>query len=169
METGKQRFFEFPCHPLKKMPYPIIRQLLSLTLLLFLFRPSSYGQKTEVNVNLYSGLFFFRGNGSTSNVSINPAGEYWMQPYPYGRASGFSYALEFQGQRITKANNLYGLGISAESLDSRVKNADLQIAGATGLSQTPGKATSRDDFITLNPFAGHRFILRRISLDVLAA
>ena len=46
-----------------------------------------YGQKTEINLNAYCGLFSFRGNGSTSNswvIVSNLARLDQMTSSPYG-------------------------------------------------------------------------------------
>jgi hypothetical protein len=98
-------------------------KLLFIMLTLLVSTQFSYAQKTEVNFNAYSGEFSFRGGGSSSTSWIN------FNPYtspekftsnPYGKKSGFSYALELQVQRVTKTKNIYGAGISFETLTSRV-------------------------------------------------
>ena len=132
----------------------------------------SYGQKTEINFNAYSGLFSFRGDGSSSTSWIN------FNPYtspdkytsnPYGKKSEFSYALELQGQRVTKNKNIYGLGISFETLTSKV-NIDTVAQNGFLYWQysASGKTTLKNTFVTLNPFVGHRYSYRKITFDLLA-
>ena len=81
-----------------------------------------FGQKNEIFVNAYSGLFKYRGNGSTTN-SILEAG---VVPQSstlniYGKRPAFSFAVEAQLIRNTKTHFLYGAGIGYEALISNVK------------------------------------------------
>lgn len=132
----------------------------------------SFGQKTEINFNAYSGLFSFRGDGATSNSWIN------FDPYtrpdkftsnPYGKKSGFSYTFELQGQRVTKTKNIFGAGISFETLTSKVAIDTVTQNGIIYLQYSAdGKTSLKNTFVTLNPFAGHRFSYRKIDFDVLA-
>ena len=78
-----------------------ISKVFLLVFLLLASSQFSYGQKTEINLNAYSGLFSFRGDGSSSTSWIN------FNPYtspdkftlnPYGKKSKFSYSLELQVQ-----------------------------------------------------------------------
>ena len=133
----------------------------------------SYGQKTEINLNAYSGLFSFRGAGAASNswiISypfISPPTQYTINPY--GRKSQFSYALEFQGQRITKRKNIYGLGISFEALTSKVNIYKVGISGDPAYLEytATGKTKLKNTFVTLNPFVGHRFLYHKMTFDLL--
>lgn len=139
------------------------------TLLLSAF---SYGQKTEINFNIYSGLFSFRGDGSSSTSWIN------FNPYtspskytsnPYGRKNEFSYAFELQGQRVTKAKNIYGVGISFEKLTSEVHIDTVTQNGFIYFQYSAdGKTFLKNTFVTLNPYVGHRYFYRKIMFDFLA-
>lgn len=131
----------------------------------------SYGQKIEVNFNVYSGLFSFYGDGSTSESWIN------FNPYTfpqkvtsnvYGKKSGFPYSIELQGQRTTRRENIYGLGFSFETLTSKV-NIDTLTENGFFYRQYPasGETTLRNTFVTINPFVGHRFLYRSIIFDLL--
>ncbi|MEO7048522.1 MAG: hypothetical protein ABI091_24700, partial [Ferruginibacter sp.] len=134
----------------------------------------SYGQKTEINFNAYSGLFSFRGDGAASNSSIisypfiNPPTTHTLDPY--GKKNEFSYSLEFQGQRLTKRKNIYGLGISFESLTSRVNIYKVGVSGLPPFLEDSaiGKTKLKTTFVTLNPFIGHRFLYHKMGIDLLA-
>jgi len=148
------------------------REIIFILSILLLSTQFSFGQKTEIKFNAYTGLFSFRGNGSTSNswINFNPytsPAEYTSNPY--GKKSGFSYAFELQGQRVTRGKKIYGFGISFDALTSKV-NIDTVTANGFIYTKSPatGKTTLRNTFITLNPFAGHRFMYRKITLDFLA-
>ncbi len=132
----------------------------------------SYCQKTEINLNAYSGLFSFRGNGSSSTSWIN------YNPYtspdkftsnPYGKKSQFSYSLELQGQRVTKTKKIYGVGISFESLTSKVAIDTVTQNGFIYWQYSAdGKTSLKNTFVTLNPFVGQRFSYHKIGFDILA-
>jgi hypothetical protein len=70
-------------------------------------------------------------------------------------------------QRITKKNDFYGLGISYETLTSKV-NIDKLIQNGIILNQYPatGKTTLKNTFITLNPFVGQRYISGKLFFDL---
>lgn len=149
-----------------------ITKLFLLIFTLFVSIQFSYGQKTEINFNAYSGLFSFRGDGSSSTSWIN------YNPYlspdkftsnPYGKKSEFSYSLELQGQRVTKTKNIYGAGISFETLTSKVAIDTVTQNGIIYWQYSAdGKTSLKNTFVTLNPFVGHRFSYHKISFDVLA-
>ena len=135
----------------------------------------SYGQKTEINFNVYSGLFSFRGEGAASKSFIySRSGSLGIitkyTDDPYGKGNGFSYSLEFQGQRLSKRKNIYGLGISFEELISKVNVDSILISGNYAEIQYPasGETKLKNTFVTLNPFAGHRYAYRKITIDLLA-
>ena len=134
----------------------------------------SYGQKTEINLNVYSGLFSFHGDGAASKSSIITSYSFIPHPFkftatPYGKKSGFSYALEFQAQRLSKRKNIYGLGISFEDLTSIVKIDKIGISGDPAYMEYPasGKTKLENTFITFNPFVGHRYAYHKITFDLL--
>ncbi len=134
----------------------------------------SFAQKTEINFNAYSGLFSFRGDGATSNswiISypfINIPTKYTIDPY--GKKSGFSYSLEFQGQRLTKGENIYGLGISFEEVTSRVNIYKVGVSGDPAYLEysANGETKLKNIFVTLNSFVGHRFSYHKMTFDLLA-
>lgn len=149
-----------------------ITKAFTLIIILLISKQFSYAQKTEINFNAYSGLFSFRGDGSSSTSWIN------FNPYtlpnrftsnPYGKKSEFSYSFELQVQRVTKTKSIYGAGISFETLRSKVAIDTVTQNGFIYWQYSAdGKTTLRNTFLTLNPFVGHRFSYRKISFDVLA-
>jgi hypothetical protein len=133
----------------------------------------SYGQKTEINFNTYSGLFSFRGNGSASISSIGwgqfsiPIGT--STENPYGNKNDFSYAFELQIQKISKGMNIYGIGLGFENLKSQVHIDTYIESGFVYYKYAAnGKTILKNTFITVNPFMGHRFSFRKTSFDMLA-
>lgn len=148
-----------------------ISKLLFIVFVFLVSSQVSYGQKTEINLNAYGGLFSFRGEGSTATTWINDNPYITPQKFtsnPYGQKSEFSYSFELQGQRITKNKNIYGVGIGFETLTSRVSiDTALQEGFMNWKYSADGKATLKNTFLTLNPFVGHRFSYHKVSFDIL--
>jgi hypothetical protein len=149
-----------------------INKLLLISFTLIALIQFSYGQKTEINFNVYSGLFSFHGNGASSTSWINDDPYLTPQKFtsnPYGKKSEFSYSVELQAQRVIKNNNIYGAGISFETLTSKVL---IDTATNNGIIywqySAEGKTSLKNTYVTLNPFAGHRFTYRKINFDALA-
>ena len=84
------------------------------------------------------------------------------------KKSAFSYAFELEKQRITRQNNIYGIGISYEVLTSKV-NINKVIENGYIYYQYPatGKTTLKNTFVTINPFVGHRYSYHNMTLDLL--
>jgi len=139
---------------------------------LLVFTQGLFAQKTELNLNTYTGLFSFRGNGSTSNswiTAYTPAIRSDYTINPYGKKSSFSYAFELQGQQISTRKNIRGLGIGFGALKSKV-GIDTVNGGDIVYFQhaANGRTVLKNTFITLNPFVGHRYSYRRMNFDLLA-
>ena len=142
----------------------------TLFILLSLCSAGSYcfAQKTELRLNAYSGVFFFRGNGSTTYSTVHVSDDIgYFNPMPYGRKSSFSYAFEFQVQRVTKQKHLFGMGISFERLKSRAV-VDSTSYTFVGYQQGSGHVTLANTFMTLNPYIGQRFIANKFTFDIMA-
>lgn len=144
---------------------------LLLAISIFTFVNFSYGQKTEINFNAYSGLFSFHGNGTATNSSVgwSQFDPVWRTSIPYGQKSAFSYAFELQTQRITSKHFIYGVGLGFESLQSKV-HIDTSVFSAFIVNVSPANGTMilKNTFITVNPYLGHRYSLGNISFDLLA-
>lgn len=142
-----------------------------LIITFFLSIQISYGQKQEINLNVYSGLFSFTGKGATPNSLLDSSPTNSLTTSnPYGTKSGFSYAFEVQGQRITKRKNIYGLGISFEELTSNVNINEIDVSnGYINYELTAkGKTELKNTFLTFNPFIGHRYSYNKVTFDILA-
>ncbi len=132
----------------------------------------SFGQKTEIHLNAYTGLFSFRGNGASDVSSI--IDNSYTPPYefttkPYGTKSAFSYALECQIQRVTKKKFIYGVGTRYEALTSKVA---IDSIWQNGLVYRPlaakGETNLKNTFVAFNPFIGYRLVYTNCSIDVFA-
>ncbi len=143
----------------------------SFTILIFIaVSKLAFSQKTEINLNAYSGFFNLMGKGATSKsaVFINsysvPA-NYTINPL--GKKAGFSYAIEGQIQRKTNASTLYGMGLGLEMLQSRVEIDSLFENGIilnkySANGETKLKSTS----ISVNPYFAKRFKTGNFRFDI---
>jgi hypothetical protein len=73
--------------------------------------------------------------------------------------------LELQAQRITRQKHLYGIGLGFERLTSRAR-VDSASYTFVGKVSERGKVTLENDFISFNPYIGHRFIANSITFDL---
>ena len=97
----------------------------------------SFGQKTEINFNAYSGLFSFRGNGTATNSSIgwSQFDPIWRTANPYGQASkhqiGLSISLplisygsyfDFRQSFQQTITGFLGIGVGLTCVNTNSKN-----------------------------------------------
>ena len=135
-----------------------------LVLSMIFFTGSLFAQKTELMANGYGGLFSFYGNGSVSSAT----GEINAEAF-YGRHPGFAYSFELQVQRVTRQKHLYGLGLSIDKVKSRTNTTPYTINIGPSNPPPPPPATKTilsNSFLTMNPYIGHQFTIKRITLDV---
>lgn len=146
-----------------------------MTLLLFqVLAIPSFCQKTEFSLNVYSGLFSYKGNGSASKSIIN-YGIYTPTPYTsnvYGNKSSFPISLEAQVIRITKSNFLYGSGLSYDLLKSKIKitkalfGPEVVLINQSYLYDADGNTKLKNIYFNVNPFIGKRFSKNKMTLDL---
>ena len=131
---------------------------------------SVYSQKNELKVRFYSGHFSYYGPGSSRNSTayfFSPGVPQNQIEKPFGRKPEFSYSVGFKFQRITPSNLIIGLGLSFESLHSKV-NIDTVEGGDIYYFKEAAKGYAKlnNSFITLSPFAGKRFHSGKYSMDL---
>jgi hypothetical protein len=161
-----QRHYLTMCQHKKTM-----RSSICYRLVFFLFFASfaqlCFSQQTEIKANIYSGSFSFFGSGSasTTHVTYNDMG--YFNTYPYGRKSGFSYAMELQTQRIIRKQFLYGIGLGFEHLESKV-NVD-SVYTDMGIKPSLGdNVRLLNKFIAVSPYVGKRFTIKNLKVDFIA-
>jgi hypothetical protein len=94
---------------------------------------------------------------------------------PYGRKAGIPLVLEAQIMHPGKNGFLYGTGISAEMLSSRVRIDSMLVVGGDAWPVDPskyyfeasGSTRLTNIYVNLNPFVGKRWVMRSVNLDVL--
>ena len=131
----------------------------------------SFGQKTELKLNAYSGLFFYRGKGPSSSATISPGdGLIFESTQSFGRKPAFSYAFELQAQKVNRKHHVYGLGFGWEELKSytitdSTNGGDL--FGGPRIVPWKGKVTMSNSSLAFNPYIGQRLITKKMNVDVL--
>ena len=142
-----------------------------------IFAVYTYGQKNELSVNAYSGLFSFHGNGSVKTSRFTDGFNLGIKDHKppktyniHGRRNAFSYTIEAGVMRNTKMNLLYGMGISYEVLTSKVNIDSFVYYGEPVTSQYDaiGYAKLKNTFFTISPVFGKRFLKNKFAIDILA-
>jgi hypothetical protein len=143
---------------------------------------SVFGQRTEFRLSLNSGLFSFAGKSSESISYINSMRFGVTQigePYtnnPYGSKNGLSYGVSGNVRRVTKKKIIYGVDLGYEMLRSKTAINGINVVNPT-LSIWPspasvypasGKTYLNVSFINIHPFAGYRFVLKPVHIDLTA-
>ena len=145
----------------------------SKTFLLILFLTFnsiySFSQKTEFNINIYSGLFYYRGSGATSISQIENGFKYYTTDV-YGKKSAFSVSYEGQVIKRTKKDFLFGIGLSYDFLNSNVIINKVVYNGdyLNHIYDAHGNTKLKNTYINVNPFVGKRLIKNKITFDLLA-
>lgn len=147
----------------------IVRTLV-LTTSICLIGQNSFSQKAELNINAYTPIFGFRGNGTTASSDLNAsqitpeASTYNV----YGKNGSFSYAVELQAQRIIKRNFIYGVGTAFEVMSSKVNIDTIRINDFDPKNYSAdGKTILKNSFLTVNPYVGKRISMSKITIDFL--
>jgi hypothetical protein len=141
-----------------------------LTIFIVSIFTTVFGQKTEYRLSFNSGLFSFTGKSAQPVSFINNA-EHLNIAYtnnPYGSAPGICYGFSGNLKRVSKSKFVFGFDLGYELLKSKI--AIDYIAGYNGVAtyqySAKGQTFLKFNFINLEPFAGYRFILKQVNLDI---
>jgi len=155
---------------------PIMKKTV-LTLAIVFILASVFGQRMEYRLSFNSGLFSFAGKSSGSTTFIN---SYIMNSSnalnaytnnPYGSKNGLCYGLSANVKRVTKINVVYGVDLGYEMLRSKTTvDGVYDHNGVALINLTPasGKAYLDFSFINIQPFAGYRFEIKPVHIDLTA-
>ena len=137
-----------------------------LTAVIILFSVTLFAQKTEFRVQLNSGFFSFRGNGSSQSSHILCTNEQLSSGYtnnPYGSKMGSSIGVSANLTRTSKHKFLYGTDIGFEIVRSKT---DIQSVSTNSTSYSAtGETFLVNKFINLYPYLGYRLINKKTKLD----
>ncbi|GAB3837623.1 hypothetical protein [Hymenobacter jeollabukensis] len=125
-------------------------------------------QSWETTAQLTGTGFNFRGPSAERQSSINlyRPGTTGYTNNPYGALPGVGFGAALQQQRVTRGKVLLGLQAGYERLRSRVDNVLVWPGGGDVLEEAHGHTNLILDFINVHPYAGRRFGLGAVSLDV---
>ena len=139
-----------------------MKHLITLFLLGALAPLSALAQKTEVSINLNSGLYSYGGVATISVSAIN--GTVYTNN-PYGTRGGLSYGLSFNAKRITRGNFVFGADLGYEMLRSKLKLDYMDVIGDIA-SNFEGRTYLNTSFINLFPYLGGRFWVSEQAFDL---
>ena len=145
-------------------------KLIYSVLLIFSAQLQAEAQQNEWSVQIPSGIFSFRGTGSTSSSSYIVSDVASIPNYtnnPYGTGSAYSYGLVINYQRNTKSNLIFGFQTGYESFSSKEKVDQVFAPGLSSTAVKEGKTILTNRFINFHPFIGKRISrLRSIDTDL---
>lgn len=136
-----------------------------------LYNAGVHAQHTEYSIRVGSGFFHFAGNGATSVSTINRSGIFSISSYtnnPAGTQSGFSYGVTICLKRLTKRQNIYGIDVGYESLQSSQGINKVWGTSFDSIYSARGKSFYRLNYINFNPFIGKRVYWKNLAIDMIA-
>jgi len=146
-----------------------------LTLSIVCILNSVFAQRMEYSLSFNSGLFSFAGRSSASSSFINgnhsSTASNAYTNNPYGSKNGLCYGMSANVKRVTKINIIYGIDLGYEMLRSQTTiNGvyDYSVALSSTLNPASGKTNLNFSFINLQPFAGYRFAIKPVYIDITA-
>jgi hypothetical protein len=165
---------------------------LLLTFIALQLFTNSFGQKTEFNISLNSGLFSFIGKSVVGTTFLYTYTGYHnlTQTFignPFGSKNGLCYGFSLNLKRVTARNFIFGLDVGYEVLRSKVsisEEYEHTFVDST-ITVTPnytsikynynivtrnitGKAFTNNSFINFYPFLGYRYKYKKINFDLTA-
>jgi hypothetical protein len=169
VESGDRLGANYNLHTLFKINTSMQKTILTVIILFSLNH--IFGQTKEIRLAFNSGLFSFSGqsadNQSVINFSNTKNSGYTNNPY--GSLGGISYGLSANFQKVTKKNMILGFDIGFENLRSKVNI--VAVNGFLGTSayvySANGQTFLNSNFINLFPNIGHRWLVNKISIDVI--
>lgn len=134
-----------------------------------------FAQHTEYSVIVSSGLSHFAtksiGEPYYSMINIDYIHQQLKKTYdnyPFGEKNGFSYQFMIGLKRVTRHRNLWGIDFGYQSFQSK-KNLHWALYAndyKDTIYPADGKCSLRNNYLALNPYFGHRFVLGRSCLDI---
>ena len=129
-------------------------------------------QRTETQVSIGSGFFFFDGKSAEKNQNAHLSPVYG-DPYtrPYGRKPGLSATIELMLKRANRHKFIFGIGAGYQRLSSRSTIDTVFILGdfnptVDTFVANDGESRFKGNFINVTPFAGRRFVLGKAAIDL---
>ena len=142
-------------------------KLITAFLVLTCITSHTNAQQIEFGIAANSGWHYFAGEDARkiTGITLSPS----PQPDVYslfGTHSGFSYEFSSHIQRVARKKWIYGVAVAYQSLQSK---ADITVIWPSIVSSVifpaTGSSTLTSKFIGITPYAGHRLIDRKVTLD----
>jgi hypothetical protein len=132
---------------------------------------NAFGQKTEFNLSLNSGLFSFSGRSAqnASVISWNDQTNSGTINNVFGSKPMLSYGLSGNVKRVSKRNFIFGADLGYETLKSKILiNEVYDFTGTTSNAyNASGRNTLSLHYLNIFPYVGHRFNSQKLSFDLI--
>jgi hypothetical protein len=142
------------------------------TLSMVLIFTALSGQKTEYRLGFSSGLFSFSGKSAqtTSFINYSEPSNTGYTNNPYGSQQGLCYGLLANMKRVSKKKFVFGIEAGFERVKSVINITLVNNYDGMSATQFPveGKTYLAFNFINFQPFAGYRFVSKRLAFDLTA-
>jgi len=136
------------------------------------FACNTFAQKTELQVQLNSGLFSYTGKSAVNSTFIiySDQNNKAYTNNPYGSNSGLSLGVSGNIKRVTKKNWLLGADIGLERLRSKTKITEINSynGSETYNYDATGQTYLNNNFLNVQPYFGHRLMLTQLPIDLSA-
>lgn len=139
---------------------------------------TAHAQKLELSVQANSGLFHYTGLSAESH-SFFIQGSSQDLNYtnnPYGKNYAYSYGAGLKANWVANSGFIFGIQAGYEILRSKTTLTafgpysdpnSLHLDLYTGPYASSGSTILTSNFINISPYAGYRFKLKKVSLDLL--
>ncbi|QHS56152.1 PorT family protein [Mucilaginibacter sp. 14171R-50] len=140
---------------------------LLFSVLFYFITTQLFAQATEFSFGVNGGLMHFSGSTATSTSAINE-GVVNYTNNPYGSKNGLGYGIYIQGQYITVSKFILGLQLGTDNLNSKVTITEINRSAVPFPIKATGSSAVNAHYLNANPYAGMRFVLSNIKLDITA-
>jgi hypothetical protein len=154
-----------------------------LLLVIIILANKVNGQKIELNIQAYGGLFHYSGGTTSAESAINLASINGQNSSnnPFGSNNAYSYGFGAQATVVKKSGLLYGLKAGYEVLRSSLNINGLYFnyynyepgtavydINRVNQIDANGQTILTNNQIVINPFVGYRIKIKKIKIDLMA-
>jgi hypothetical protein len=141
-------------------------KLLFIFLVLLISRLTLFGQNTEYQISLNSGLFSYSGNATKQPTFFhyNDVQPYKYVENPVSNKNNLGYGISGNMKRITKPNIIMGFDLGYEVFENKTPLNG--VIGQLGLVSASGQVSINTQSINLHPFLGYRLQLVKTKFDI---
>jgi hypothetical protein len=141
-------------------------KLLFISIVLLISQLTLFGQKTEYQISLNSGLFSYSGNATKQPTffHFNDVPPYKYVVNPVSNKNNLGYGISGNMKRITKPHIILGFDIGYEVFENKKPLSG--VIGQIGQVSASGQVSINTQSINLYPFLGYRLQLAKTKFDI---